>query len=93
MITMQTTKARDYMSLYDYLGRPAGSALGYAIATRAKKRKEVIHYRNVPESPYDRPISLYRADFLSQAFNDAALKEVIEKDVKEYKLKRAAKKK
>lgn len=93
MRVMQTTTARDYMSLYDYLGRAAGPALGYAIATRAKRKKEVIHYRNVPASPYDRPINLYRADFLNTAFNDKSLKEVIEKDAQEYRAKKARAKK
>ena len=88
---MKVMKVVDYMSLYDYLGRPAGSALGHAIATRASKHKEKIYHRDVPESPYNRPINLYRSAFLEAAFNDVALKELIEKDAREYREKRKKK--
>ena len=38
------SKAPDFQSLYEYLGdRPAGPALGYAIATRAKILKAHQH--------------------------------------------------
>mgnify|MGYP006272441181 CR=1 FL=1 len=75
----------EFKSLYEYLGnRRAGSALGYAIATRAKKLREPIHYKEEPASPYPRPISMYRVAFLQKAFTDPTMKEIIEKDRKEY---------
>ena len=81
----------EFKSLYDYLDRPAGSALGYAIATRAKKHREPIHYKDEPASPYPRPISTYRVEFLQRAFNDPTMKALIDRDAKEYREKRAKK--
>ena len=85
------TATPEFKSLYDYLDRPAGSALGYAIATRAKKHKEPIHYKDEPASPYNRPISMYRVEFLQKAFSDPTMKALIDKDAKEYREKRAKK--
>lgn len=86
------SKAPDFQSLYEYLGdRPAGPALGYAIATRAKIRKEPVHPRPEPASPYNRPINTYRVAFLDNAFNDPSLKEIIMKDAADYKKKRQKK--
>jgi hypothetical protein len=85
------TTTLEFKSLYEYLSRPAGSALGYAIATRAKKHKEPIHYKDEPASPYPRPISMYRVEFLQKAFSDPSMKTLIDKDVQEYRAKRAKK--
>lgn len=86
---MQVTEEK-YMSLFDYLGRPAGPALGYAIATNAAKVKEPIRLRELPH--LKKPINTYRTSYLITAFNDKNLKAIIDEDVKLYnKQKRSSK--
>lgn len=76
------TEQADYISLYDYLGRPAGSALGYAVATYASKLKEPIRLKEIPN--YNRLINTYRPTFLVDIFSNKNLKGIIEADAKEY---------
>jgi hypothetical protein len=55
----------EYLSLYDYLGRAAGSELGYEVATIASEAKIEVRKRPAPSvSPYSKPINLYPLDFL-----------------------------
>ena len=84
---MKVTEKTEYLSLRDYLGRPAGSALGYAVATYATKLEEVIKLRDVPQ--YPKPINTYRLSFLKDAFNDKNLKALIEQDARLYEQKKS----
>lgn len=85
MPAVQATEEK-YLSLFDYLGRPAGPALGYAIATNASKVKEPIKLRELPH--LKKPINTYRTSYLITAFNDKNLKAIIDEDVKLYNNKK-----
>ena len=82
MSTTVVQAKEKFLSLFDYLGRPAGPALGYAVATYASKLKEPVQLREVPQ--YNKPINTYRPDYLKFAFNDKNLQAVIEEDVRLY---------
>jgi len=56
------------MSLYDYLGRAAGSELGKEVAETAVKLKETIKTRYITNTRYKGEIMLYRREFLDEYF-------------------------
>jgi hypothetical protein len=56
------------MSLYDYLGRAAGSELGKQVAETAKRLQETVHKRYVSNPSYTGEILLYRREFLDEYF-------------------------
>lgn len=57
------------VSLYDYLGRPAGSALGKQVAEFAKITSAKFGTKKVPNSPYkDGTIMIYEKSFLDMFF-------------------------
>jgi hypothetical protein len=58
-----------FMSLYDYLGKPAGSELGKRVATEAVKRNVPIDSRMVYTPKYKGEILLYPEWFLKEYFN------------------------
>ena len=82
---VKTTTEEKYLSLFEYLGRAAGPALGYAIATNASKVKEPIRLKELPH--LKKPINTYRTSYLITAFNDKNLKAIIDEDVKLYNKK------
>jgi hypothetical protein len=57
------------MSLYDYLGHPAGSELGKKVAATATKLKVPINFREVENKKYKGKILLYPESFLNTYFN------------------------
>ena len=57
------------ISLYDYLGKPAGSNLGKAVSTAAKKANIKVTSRDVSNSKYTGKIMLYPKEFLINYFN------------------------
>ena len=59
---------QEMMSLYEYLGRPAGSELGKAVAEAAVKAKVQItsHYVETPK--YKGDILRYPVEFLKAYF-------------------------
>jgi len=57
------------LSLYDYLGRAAGSVLGKQVATCAAKKKVKHEIRFVDNSKYTGAIMLYPEAFLKFYFN------------------------
>lgn len=69
--TMTTTadKSLNMMSLYDYLGRAAGSNLGLQVAQSAAKQKIQIETRYVSNPKYTGPVMLYPKYFLDNYFN------------------------
>jgi hypothetical protein len=58
------------MSLYDYLGRAAGSELGKEVAATAVALKETIQKRYVTNTRYKGEILLYRREFLDEYFGN-----------------------
>lgn len=57
------------ISLYDYLGKAAGSDLGKAVSTAAKLAKVEVSTREVENSKYTGKIMLYPENFLKSYFN------------------------
>ena len=62
----------EYLSLFDYLKRPAGEKLGLAVATEAKKQGIEIKTREVSNPKYEGKVSLYPKDFLTSYFTQPA---------------------
>ncbi len=58
------------MSLYEYLGRAAGSELGKNVAETAVKLKETIKEQNVSNPKYTGKVLLYRREFLDEYFGN-----------------------
>ena len=56
------------MSLFDYLGRPAGSELGQRVAAAASQNKIKFETREVSTNTYTGKIMLYPKSFLDQFF-------------------------
>ena len=56
------------MSLFDYLGRPAGSALGQRVAAAAMENFVKMETRHVSNAKYTGDIMLYPKVFLDQFF-------------------------
>ena len=56
------------MSLFDYLGRPAGSELGQRVAAAAARNKVKYETRHVSTSTYTGDVMLYPKNFLDQFF-------------------------
>lgn len=79
------------LSLYDYLGRAAGSALGYAVAKHAKQVKAKIDIREVSNQKYKGTVNLYERSALDTFFNDSMHSELIQQD-KLWYLEKLAKK-
>jgi len=59
-----TMNSEKFISLYDYLGRPAGSTLGKQVADAASKSKIPMHIRHVSTARYTGPIMLYPENWL-----------------------------
>jgi len=72
------------LSLYDYLGRPAGKALGYAVAHQAHKINAHVEHRYVENPAYKGNVNLYCEDLLKSFFKNPAYKNVIEEDIRLY---------
>ena len=58
------------MSLYEYLGRAAGSELGKQVAATAVALRETIKEHEVSNSKYTGKIKLYRREFLDEYFGN-----------------------
>jgi hypothetical protein len=58
----------EYLSLYDYLGKPAGKELGGEVARAAHEVKIPIQERQVSNPKYTGPVHLYPKDFLDFYF-------------------------
>ena len=56
-------------SLYDYLGKAAGSDLGKAVSTAAKLANIKVTTRDVSNTKYTGKIMLYPKEFLVNYFN------------------------
>lgn len=74
-------------SLYDYLGRAAGSKLGAFVAKVAYEQKQKISKRHVTQGNYDGPVALYSKTFLDWFFNEPTFKSQVEEDKQEQRQK------
>lgn len=72
------------LSLYDYLGRPAGKALGWAVGKQASIVGAHVETRYVENSAYKGNVNLYSEEVLNIFFKNPANKAVIEADTKAY---------
>ena len=70
-------------SLYDYLGRAAGTKLGAFVARVAHELGHDTEERHVIQGGYDGPVNLYSKKFLDWFFNEPMFKPQIEEDKKE----------
>jgi hypothetical protein len=59
----------EYKSLYDHLGKAAGSQLGKQVAEAAVRDGIKIQTRQVSNSKYEGTIMLYPLDWLEKYFN------------------------
>jgi len=59
----------EYKSLYDHLGRAAGSQLGKQVAEVAVQDGIKLQTRQVSNSKYEGTIMLYPSDWLNNYFN------------------------
>ena len=87
-----TPELKNFLSLYDYLGRAAGPKLGSEVAPYAARLNEPQGPKNqVDNSKYKGPINTFRPDFLDFFFTRAADKAVIKADLRAFKAKQAKK--
>lgn len=59
----------EMMSLYDYLGYPAGDKLGKQVAAYATIRKAKFGTRTISNPNYQGEVMLYTKEFLDECFN------------------------
>lgn len=78
----------EMVSLYDYLGRAAGKALGWAVAKRASEFKAHVESRYIENKVYKGRVNLYERRLLEAFFNDSSNRQIIEKDEQEYIIKK-----
>ncbi len=58
----------EYLSLYDFLGKPAGFDLGGQVAKAAHSQKIKIEEREISNPKYTGKVHLYPKDFLDSFF-------------------------
>jgi hypothetical protein len=58
-----------YQSLFDYLGRPAGTDLGKQVFTESKKQGIKTIIREVKTKNYEGKVMVYPTSFLENYFN------------------------
>jgi hypothetical protein len=60
----------EYLSLYDYLRKPAGEELGLAVATEAAKHGISTQTREISNPKFTGTVKLYPKDFLEFYFRE-----------------------
>jgi hypothetical protein len=75
------------LSLFDYLGRAAGSKLGLEVAKYAREQNSKIEIRQVSNPKYSGPINLYTENLIEAFFNNPNYREIINEDEQQYKEK------
>jgi len=65
--------AEDFLSLYDYLGRPAGKQLGKEVRAEAKKQNQEVQTRDIHAGRYHGKVTMYNRAFLDQYFKEKPL--------------------
>ena len=59
----------EFISLFDYLGKPAGTVLGKEVFEAARLQKEKYQLREITNPKYTGKVMLYRKVFLENYFN------------------------
>lgn len=59
---------KNFRSLYDFLGYPAGTKLGKEVAAEAKKQGQKFIMREVKNKTYTGKVMMYNIDFLTKYF-------------------------
>ena len=72
------------VSLYDYLGRPAGKALGWAVGRQASLAGVDVQKRHVENKAYTGWVNLYSEEVLKIFFKNPSNKAIIDADEKLY---------
>ena len=67
----------EYLSLYDYLGYPAGNELGKEVAAAASKSNVKFETREVSNPKYTGKVMLYPENFLKEYFESKQAKLVL----------------
>ena len=57
------------MSLFDFLGKPAGGELGLKVYEEAKRLKVPMEQREVSTKNYTGKVVIYPGEFLKEYFN------------------------
>ena len=65
------------LSLYDYLGYPAGNTLGKEVATAAEKAKVKFEMREISNPKYTGKVMLYPENFLKEYFQSQQQSKVV----------------
>jgi hypothetical protein len=60
---------QEFISLYDYLGMPAGNELGKQVNEAAKQNNQPVKFREVSTPNYTGKVMLYKQEFLDNYFN------------------------
>ena len=70
-------KDQKFLSLYDYLGYPAGWKLGAEVAAAAKAANQPTQTRYVENPKYKGKVFLYTLEFLDIYFNKSTKTDII----------------
>lgn len=62
-------ESENYLSLFDYLGRAAGSELGLEVEEAASKQNITIRIKQVTTKTYSGKINMYPKEFLDSYFS------------------------
>lgn len=68
----------EYLSLYDYLEKPAGEKLGLEVAAEARKQGIQIQTRQISNPKFEGIVLLYPKDFLEFYFREPESNQIID---------------
>jgi len=83
MLHKITEQKTEMLSLYDYLGRPAGRKLGEQVAAYAKLRKAKYGTKSVSNPAYQGEVMVYTKRFLDECFTAKKVFEPKQEDLTE----------
>lgn len=64
-------KQEEFVSLYDFLGKPAGGELGKEVFEVSKRNKIPTRIREISNPKYKGKVMLYPKEFLSKYFQQS----------------------
>jgi hypothetical protein len=70
----------EFLSLFDFLGYPAGKNLGESVYKYALEQKTPVSTRQVSTRTYTGKVMLYTRPFLREFFGNPAYKSIIDAD-------------
>ena len=68
----------EYLSLYDYLGKPAGEQLGLEVAAEARKQGIQTQTREISNPNFTGTVLLYPKDFLEFYFREPESNQIVD---------------